>query len=98
VSLDCFSRPKPIILTNSQVYIFARDVSSNDDTSHYVADKMYDSDMCCSSGRRDSVGKPHNYPISFPKIKVCHFVLHSDTGTLRLRLHHRVHRTNVIVV
>jgi hypothetical protein len=92
VSLDCFSRPKSIILTGSQVYIFARDVSSNDVTCHYAADKMCDSDMCCSSGRRDSVGKPHNYPISFPKIKVCRFVLQPDTGPLRLGLRHRVHQ------
>jgi hypothetical protein len=82
VSLDCFSRPKSIILTGSQVYIFARDVSSNDDTCHYAADKICDSDMCCSSGRRDSVGKPHNYPISFPKIKVCRFAWHPDTGPI----------------
>jgi hypothetical protein len=28
------------------------------------------SDMCCSSGRRDSLGKPHNYKIPLPQIEV----------------------------
>lgn len=42
------------------------------------ADKRSPSDMCCSSGRRDSLRKPHNYPISFPQIKVCSRALCAD--------------------
>jgi hypothetical protein len=30
----------------------------------------HNSDMCCSSGRRDSLGKPHNYKIPLPQIEV----------------------------
>jgi hypothetical protein len=30
----------------------------------------HNSDMCCSSGRRDSLGKPHNYKIPLPQIGV----------------------------
>lgn len=31
---------------------------------------LHYSDMCCSSGRRDSLGKPHNYKIPLPQIEV----------------------------
>lgn len=30
----------------------------------------HQSDMCCSSGRRDSLGKPHNYKVPLPQIEV----------------------------
>ncbi|KAK5000131.1 hypothetical protein LTR66_000956 [Elasticomyces elasticus] len=49
--------------------IYSHEMYVEQDASNQQADEPGHSDMCCSSGRRDSLGKPHNYPVPFPQLK-----------------------------